>query len=429
MRFCRAIRRAGVRLPILLTALLVAASLVLVPAGTARAGAYEDKVQRQFEAWIETLWPAAKAKGVSRPVFDKAFAGLRLDWSLPDLLPPGREKAKDREKTRQPEFGSPGRYFSAGALSGAISVGRQKAGEWSKTLAAIEKRYGVPGNVILAIWGRETAYGVAKIPYDALRSLATLAFMGRRPDFFRPEVIASLEILQQEHVTRAKLKSSWAGAMGQTQMLPTKFLRFAVDFDGDGHRDIWSSIPDALATSANFMRKEGWQPGVPWGYEVRLPQRFDCTLEGPHQPKTLAQWAALGITRTYDRPMPKHRMNQKFSLLLPAGLYGPAFLVSKNFYVIKQYNESDLYSLFVGHVADRISTDRPFEGQWREVPTYTRAKVKRLQQVLVKQGYNVGDTIDGLIGFRSRVAVGQYQRKHGLQVDCWPGPETFGKAL
>jgi lytic murein transglycosylase len=401
--------------------------LLALLAGGAAADT-RQQVEASFAAWREALWTQAQAAGVSRSTFDAALGGVSLDWSLPDLVPPGGAAAAERKPTQQAEFGSPGRYFSESGLSILVSRGRAERDKRRRDLLAIERRYGVPHQILLAIWGRETAYGTVHIPHDAIRSLATQAFMGRRAAYFREQLIAALQLLEGGHGTRAALRSSWAGAMGHTQMLPTHVLKYGVDFDGDGRRNVWGSVADALAATAHFLAENGWQRDLPWGYEVTPPPGADCTFEGPHQGRTFAEWMALGYERTRGRTLPPGRLDTTGYLLMPAGQYGPAFLVTDNFYVLKAYNESDLYALYVGHVADRLDNDRGFEGRWGNVPTYPRGDIKALQNVLVGDGYNVGDTIDGLVGFRTRTAVGDYQRKNGLRVDCWPGPETLGHA-
>lgn len=408
--------------------LLTAVFCGIVSATAMAKQSYQARTEAQFQNWLANLWPEAKRNGISRKTFDLAFSGVRLNWRLPDLAPPGR-KPPDHKNRQQAEFGSPGRYFRQNQINALVRRGRQLKAKWAKTLKRIEQRYGVPQNIVLAVWGRETAFGAVKIPYDTVRSLATLSFMGRRKAFFHPELIGALKILEQGHISRRGLKSSWAGAMGQTQMLPRKFLKYGVDFDGDGHKNIWTSAPDALATTANFLSKQGWDRRVSWGYEIDLSGgKVNCTLEGPHRRQKIANWVKRGIKRTRSRRFADALLKADGSLLLPAGLYGPGFIATKNFYVIKKYNESDLYALFVGHVADRIGRNKPFDGKWRKVSTHTRAKVKVLQRVLRKEGYNIGDKIDGLIGFRSRVAVGLYQQKYGLTRDCWPGRATLAHA-
>lgn len=402
--------------------------LALLLAGEAAGDSGRQQAEAGFAAWREGLWAQARAAGVSRQTFDGALGGVTLDWSLPDLEPPGGVAKAQRKPTQQAEFGSPGRYFSQSNLSIQVARGRTERDKRRRDLMAIERRYGVPHQILLAIWGRETAYGTVTIPHDAIRSLMTQAYIGRRAAFFREQLIAALKLLQEGHGSRADLRSSWAGAMGHTQMLPTHILQYGVDFDGDGRRNVWGSVSDALAATAHFLAENGWQADLPWGYEVTAPSDADCTLEGPHQGRPIAEWLGLGYERTRGRTMPPGRLKTKGHLLMPAGRHGPAFLVSANFYVLKTYNESDLYALYVGHLADRFDNDRSFEGRWGDIATYGRGEVKALQSVLVGKGYNVGDSIDGLIGFRTRIAVGEYQRKNGLTVDCWPGPETLARA-
>lgn len=404
------------------------AALALVVQFGAAEAASRKEVERQFAAWREALWPEAKAAGVSRATFDAAFRSVSLDWSLPDLVPPGQAASRDNKAVSQAEFGSPGRYFAPNGLNFLVKRGRAVAAQWRQELLAIERRYGVPHQILIAIWGRETAFGSVKIPHDAITALVTQAFMGRRTEFFRPQVIAALKLLEEGHASRAALRSSWAGAMGHIQMLPTHVLQHGVDFNGDGRRDIWTTVPDALATAANFLKQSGWRSGHGWGYEVVPPAKADCTREGPHQGRPYAEWAELGYKRTRGRAFLPAMLKETGHLLQPAGRHGPSFLVTGNFYVLKEYNESDLYALYVGHLADRLADNRGFETGWGEVPTYTRGAVKELQQTLLRHGYNVGDSVDGLIGFRTRVAVGHYQRKRGLAVDCWPGPKTMARA-
>lgn len=375
--------------------------------------------EKRFRAWLQALSRDARAQGVSRKTFKNAFRGVTLNWNMPDL------KGAQGKKEQQAEFGSPGRYFNQRSINSLARRGSAYLSKYAKTLARIEQHYGVPAPIILAVWGRETAFGAAKIPHYAVRSLATLAYAGRRREFFRKEVLAALIILEQGHIPRNKMRSSWAGAMGHTQMLPSQFLEYAVDFNGDGKKDIWTSIPDALATTANFLRKKGWQSGLPWGYEVVLPKNVSCALEGPDKRDPISVWTKRDVNRVAGRKFTQRALAFPASLLAPAGRYGPTFLVTKNFYVIKEYNESDVYALFVGHVADRMRANKPFVTKWRNVPTYTRKRMKAVQKKMVKLGYNIGDSIDGLVGFRTRSATGSYQLKYKLPQDCWPSPKFF----
>ncbi len=408
-----------IRLAVAVTALALAA----VPAlAQDRAGA-----ERDFRQFIARLWPQAHARGVSRAVFDAAFKNTTLDWSLPDLDPKFTGKPEEASK-RQAEFSSPANYFKEASIAALAKRGKAEMKRWSGTLKRIEQRYGVPAGILLAMWARESNYGRAAIPYDAVRNLATLSFLGRRPETFRPELLAALVMLQRGHVTRAEMKSSWAGAMGLMQMLPSQFLDFAVDFDGDGRQDIWSSVPDALASAANFLKSRSWRAGEAWGYEVEMPARFDCTLEGPDHGRAIGEWLKMGLKPAGGRSIASGRLDDLAYLILPAARFGPAFLGTRNYYVIKSYNESDLYVIYIGHLADRITDDLRFVAPWRGISTYSRDKVARLQKRLVAEGYNVGDQIDGLIGFRTRIATGLYQKRFGLAFDCWPGPQVFGHA-
>ena len=264
-----------------------------------------------------------------------------------------------------------------------------------------------------------TAYGRARLPFSAVRTLATQAFMGRRREKFREELLIAIGILQDGHVSPARMRSSWAGAMGHTQFLPSGFRKYAVDVNGDGRRDIWGSIPDALASTANFLKLNGWQSGKAWGYEVRLPKGFDCTLEGIVNARTIEEWVKLGVTRAFGRKFPGNRLAENTHLVAPAGTLGPAFLVLENFEVFRAYNKADLYALYIGHVADRIRFGGNFEGGWSRVAGFSRDEMKRLQSALALAGYDVGK-IDGLIGSKTRSAIGKWQRKLGRKITCYP---------
>ena len=389
--------------------------------------AYRAAVDASFSQWVVALKQQAAAKGISGEAFDAAMRGVKLDWSLPDLEPPdlgpGQPARPGVEKSgrlkQQAEFDRPARYFPQKGLNYVTKIGREQRAKWKDTLKAIEEKHGVEGHVVLAIWGRETAFGRAKIPYYAVEALATQAFMGRRKEKFSEELFIAMGILQEGHVTRSKMRSSWAGAMGHTQFLPSDFRNYAVDFNGDGRRDIWGTIPDALASTANFLAKNGWQKGKAWGYEVRLPDNFDCTLEGLPNARTIKEWIDLGVTRAFDRKFRAERLPEKVHLMAPAGTLGPAFLVLENFEVFRSYNKADLYALYVGHVADRILFSGNFEGGWTRVESFSRDEMRRLQTKVTQEGYEVGK-IDGLIGSRTRSAVGQWQKKLGHKVTCYP---------
>ena len=395
--------------------------LALACAGLASAYAHaappgRTQVEAEFQSWLgATVRPAALKVGVSANTFDRAIRGLTLDWSLPDLAPPGAPPHSAPQ--RQPEFADPGRYVAEPNFAALSAEGRIELKRWSKTLDAVERRFGVPREIVVAIWARESRFGRAKIPNVAIRALATEAFMGARKEQFFPELIAALKILEGDHIPLEEMKSSWAGAMGQPQFLPSKYLDNAVDMDGDGARDIWKSVPDSLGSIANYLRRHGWAPGRRWGAEVDLPESVPCTLEGPDQGKTVAEWTKLGA-RAKDGALPG-APDATLHLMMPAGRTGPAFLVSKNFYVLKEYNESDLYALFVGHLADRLKGGAPIQGKWTTPKGVGRAEIAAMQRRLEARGHDVG-TADGLIGFRTRVAVGRWQAGQGRAPTCFP---------
>lgn len=388
---------------------------------------YRKAVSARFEEWKTALRTEAASRGIRTSTFDAAMKGVKLDWGLKDLDPPDLGPSgpprpvverKSRQK-QQPEFDRPAKYFPANGLAYVTRLGRQHKDKWKETLSAIEQKFGVEPHVVLAIWGRETAFGRAKLPYYAVEALATQAFMGRRSEKFKEELFLALKILDDGHVTRSRMKSSWAGAMGHTQFLPSDFHKYAVDFNQDGRLDIWGTIPDALASTANFLKTNGWEKGKTWGYEVDLPKGFDCTLEGVEHERTIAEWVELGITRTHGRKFREDRLAESAYLVAPAGVLGPAFLVLKNFAVFRSYNKADLYALYVGHVADRIAFGGEFANGWGRVASFTREEMKRIQRGAAAAGFDVGK-IDGLIGTKTRSAVGKWQRKLGHTVTCYP---------
>jgi lytic murein transglycosylase len=369
-----------------------------------------------FQQWLQTLWPAAHQLGVSRATFNAATRGLTPDYSLPDLALPGRP---EKPPPGQPEFvQTPAQYLREPTFQRLAAQGRKFAAQYRATLTRIEETFGVPGNVVLAIWARETDYGAERQPHDALRVLATLSFVGKRKDFFRNEFLHALKMLQ-DGVPRRNLRSSWGGAMGLTQFLPSEYYKYAVDFDGDGRADIWHSVPDALASAAKQLKDKGWQTGKPWAIEVRVPAHVDCTIAEPSHTLPVAAWLKRGYVPAYRQRMTKTELVAEASLLLPEGTYGPAFLTPKNYYVIKEYNYSDLYVLFVGHLADLIGGGKPFEHPWSKNAQLKTKDVELMQQRLTSLGLYT-DKIDGKAGMLTRAALGAYQKKNGLKVDCWP---------
>lgn len=386
----------------------VLAVLLSHPAGAADA---------EFQSFLAGLWPQAQALGVSRATFDAATRGLEPDLSLPDLVIPGRPT---KPGPGQPEFVlTPADYLREASFSRLAAQGRKLMEQYRPVLAAIEREFGVPGSVVLAIWARETDYGRQADGKSAIRVLATQAYLGRRKEQFRQEFLIALKIVEEGHIRLADMKSSWAGAMGLTQFLPSEFYKYAVDFDGDGRRDIWKSVPDALASAAKQLAGKGWQRGKRWAYEVRVPKSVDCTIAQPSVRMPIGEWVKRGFVPAYGRKLTGDELAEPASLLLPAGLYGPAFLTPKNYYVIKEYNYSDLYVLFVGHLSDRLTDPRPFETPWMKVAQLPTADLERMQRYLTERGY-YHDKIDGKAGMLTRAALGAYQRASGLKVDCWP---------
>ncbi|MDO6587179.1 lytic murein transglycosylase [Salipiger sp. 1_MG-2023] len=380
------------------------------------------RVEQAFQRWLEqTVWPMARRDGVSRRVFDAAFSGVTLNWDLPDLVPPGSKQSVPRRQ-RQAEFGAPSHYFNRGSVDGATSVGRQMARRHHAVLAATERATGVPGRILLAIWGRESGYGQVPIRHDAFQVLGTKGFMSTRAAYFTDELIAALVIANQGHVAPRAMKSSWAGALGQPQFMPSNFLRYAADGDGDGRQDIWGSEADTIASIGNYLARHGWQTGRDWGFEVIVPPQVSCTLEGPDQGRTVADWTAMGIQRVGAKPFPASELRGTGFLLMPAGRNGPAFLVTPNFYVLKDYNMSDLYALFVGHVGDRIQYGMgDFIGRWGDVGKMYRSDIAAMQRGLEAMGHDVGGA-DGLPGFKTRRSIGRWQEKTGQRATCFPEP-------
>jgi lytic murein transglycosylase len=370
-----------------------------------------------FQAWLQSMWPQAQQLGVSRATFDAATRGLEPDLSLPDLVLPGRA---EKPPPGQAEFvQTPAGYLKEATFDRLAAQGRKLLDQHRATLTAIQKQFGVAPAIVLAIWGRETDYGRYTLPHNAVRVLATQAYVGKRKEKFGEEFLLALKILQEGHIKLADMKSSWAGAMGLTQFLPSEFYKYAVDFDGDGRRDIWNSVPDALASAAKQLVAKGWQSGQHWAYEVHAPANVDCSIGVPEHTLPLGEWLKRGFAPAYGRKIAPAELAAPASLLQPEGSYGPAFLTLKNYYVIKEYNFSDLYVLFVGHLSDRMSDPRPFETPWSKGAQLRTREVEEMQRTLTKLGI-YKDKVDGKAGMLTRAALGEYQKKNGLKVDCWP---------
>ena len=399
---------------------LVIASLLLAMF----AGANTARADAGFQSFIAGLWPDASKEGVSRATFDAALNGVTPDMSLPDLELASRPQV---DNSGQAEFTKTAAdYIQKPYMENLASQGRAFFNQHKAALAKIEQATGVDPYILVAIWGRETAYGSYKLPHDAIKVLATEAYVGRRKDMFRAELIAALKMLEMG-IPRSDMRSSWAGAVGLTQFMPTEYLKYAADGDGDGKADIWRSIPDALASAARQLEGKGWKRGEGWGYEVRLGPKADCSLEGPPDERPIADWVALGFTRANGKAFSAAELAQRAYLMMPAGTNGPAFLVPENFKVIRLYNTSDLYALFVGHLSDRIRGGGDFASPWAKYEQPKTRTVHDLQARLKALGHPM-DKIDGKIGSNTRKQIGLYEKASGLRVDCWPSDAVLAHA-
>ena len=395
------------------------AAALLVGLSNAHAG------DAAFTSFIASLWPEAKQAGVSRKTFDDVTRGLEPDYKLPDLALPGRPATG---APSQAEFVQvPADYVKEASIARLAAEGQRLMQKHRATLTAIERRFGVPGTIILAIWGRETDYGRHALPYDGIRVLATQAYVGRRKDQYRGELIAAMRLIEDGDVSRKDLRVSWGGATGLTQFLPSELGKHGVDMDGDGRVNIWTSVPDALASAAQQLTNKGWQAGLRWAYEVRAPTNADCTMGVPDVTKPIGEWLRMGFVPVRGQQLSAAERAQPASLLQPEGIYGPAFLTTKNYFVIKEYNFSDLYVLFVGHLSDRMTAPQPFATPWSASKQLRSSDVEAMQQHLTRIGL-YSDKVDGKAGMKTRAALGAYQKSAGLKVDCWPS-ETLLRAM
>ena len=370
-----------------------------------------------FTLFIASLWPEAQAAGVSRATFDEQTRGLEPDYKLPDLILPGRPATG---APSQAEFVQvPADYIKEAAIARLAEHGQKLLAQYRPSLDAIESRFGVPATIVLAIWGRETDFGRYALPYDAVRVLATQAYVGRRKDTYRNEFILALKILGEGAVSRKDMTASWAGATGLTQFLPSEYYKHGVDLDGNGRIDIWHSVPDALASAAKQLLDKGWQSGVRWAYEVKAPANVDCTQGVPEVTKPIREWLREGFVSVRGQKLSAAEQAQSASLLQPEGIYGPAFLTTPNYFVIKEYNFSDLYVLYVGHLSDRMLSPLPFATPWSASTQLRTKDVEAMQRGLTRIKL-YSDKIDGKAGMQTRAALGAYQKQAGLKVDCWP---------
>lgn len=351
----------------------------------------------EFAPFLDEFAREATSAGISRATFEAALGGFTPDPKVVAMT------------HRQSEFSRPVGDYVAGAISPArLAEGRQLAARWAGVQEECRRRDGVPPTIVLAIWAQESGFGRATGGFSTVRSLATLASIGYRADTFRPELIAALRILEEEHAPPGLLTGSWAGAMGQVQFMPSSFLVYAVDQDGDGRRDIWTSTPDVLASISNFLARKGWRRDLPWGVEIVLPQGADLTLHA----RDMAQWSAMGVVSADGAAFP----GGEGRLYLPAGIAGPAFLLTENWEVIRAYNTSDSYALAIGHLSDRLAGSGPLRRPWGPGPGLTQAEREEVHRDLARRGL-YGGTLDGKFGAATRDAVRRYQIERGLVPD------------
>ncbi len=366
-----------------------------------------SRLDPAFAVWLVGFRAEAEATGLPRQLLDESLSGLVPDYEIIDLL----HNQPELERTVWD-------YLDRVVSDERIALGREMLALHAALLDTIEATYGVDRHIVVAIWGIESRYGQSMGARSVVRSLATLAFAGgRRAGYGRTQLLAALKILQLRDVAPEAMRGSWAGAVGHTQFIPTTFLEHAVDFDHDGRRDLWGSLGDALASTAQYLARSGWEAGQGWGYQVRLPPGFDHASAGLHAKKTNPEWAATGLTREDGSSLPAS--DRPMSLILPAGASGPAFLVSANFRAILKYNNAIAYALSVSHLAERLRGAGAISGSW---PRHERPLLKpereQLQRLLTARGYEVGE-IDGVIGTRTKAAMRDFQQREGLPADAF----------
>lgn len=368
--------------------------------------------QAGLQDWILAFRPRALAAGIRPAVFDATMRGVQFDPKIVE---------KDRN---QNEFTKTiWNYLDTAVSEDRVALGIKALAANDELLARIEAAYGVDRHIVVAVWGLESAYGSFRGKLPVIASLATLAYDGRRAAFFEGELIAALKILQNGDTTPDRMVGSWAGASGHTQFMPSSWAAFAVDFDGDGHRDIWGDDPaDALASTANYLAHWGWVKGMPWGLEITLPKGFDYDLTTEAVLKPVADWRALGVKPVAGGDLPDHGLA---SVLLPGGSRGAAFLIFANFQVIERYNTADAYVIGIGHLADRIIGGPPIKAGWpREWRALTLEERRELQDKLTLAGFDAGG-VDGRIGPKTIAAVKAFQRATGLVPDGYPSPDIL----
>ena len=362
-------------------------------------------VDPQFKTCLSNLRSSAINSGVNANIYDEYTKNLTPDYSILEKL------------DYQPEFSTPiWDYLSGLVDEERVQVGRQKLLQYQNELTRISQIYGVPAQTVVAVWGVESNFGTIGGKYPLLQALGTLSCEGRRQSYFRTEFYATMRILQRGDLTQQQMVGSWAGAFGQTQFMPSTYERLAVDFDGDGRRDLVSSAPDALASTANFLKKSGWQTGMPWGFEVKLPQGMSIAGQSRKNKKPLNLWISQGVLRINGSSLLQGNLteNTPAGLFAPAGQNGPIFLVFKNFDAIYSYNAAESYALAIAHLSDRLEGKSVFQTAWPTDDAGTsRAERREIQNYLLAKGYDIG-AADGLIGDKTRQAIKNEQIKMGL---------------
>ena len=371
-------------------------------------GAFAAHANTDFQRCLNDLRGEARARGVPATSFDRLTAGLEPDMGVIALL------------DHQPEFRTPIWDYLAGLVDDErVADGKAKLAEWRELLDRVEAQYGVERETVVAIWGVESNFGRTFGRREVVQSLATLACIGRRQGFFRGEFLTTLRILEDGHIDPEGFVGSWAGAFGHTQFMPSTFSRIAVDFDGDGRRDLMGSVPDALASTANYLRQSNWRSGEPWGFEVRLPAGMDTRQAGRRNKQAMSAWAATGVRKVDGSPLPGGA--PQAGLLLPAGPQGPAFLVMRNFDALFSYNAAESYALAIAHLSDRLRGEGGFVAPWpTDDPGLSRAERREIQERLLALGFEIGE-VDGIIGSHTRAAIRELQPQLGLEADGHAG--------
>jgi membrane-bound lytic murein transglycosylase B len=358
-------------------------------------------------SFASRLWSDAKSRNIPRELFDLALGTFQPDSDVLDLA------------RKQPEIiMSVEDYIKLRVTPNRIETGQRMIEEWKTAVSGIDNKYGIPADTLVAIWGIESNFGKTMGNRNVVGSLATLSEAGYRTDYFRDELLAALEIIRDGHMDQSEMVGSWAGAMGQTQFMPSSYVAYAVDYDGDGRKDIWKSVPDSLASIANYLKQSGWRRDVDWGYEVKLPDGFDFGKAWKKNSIPLRDWAKMGVARMDGKSFPLPDEPARF--YLPSGGAGPAFLVTKNFDVIKRYNNSDSYALAVAHLADRIDGGNDFVRNWpADALPLSKAEREELATLIAAQGFKPGKA-NGHLSQTMRLAIIKFQKKEGLFADGHP---------